>query len=91
LPIRLELGRLRGLSAPLRHLAYVAVALLAWLVAADVGTTAGVVVFGGRPEWLTSGPGATEGTMSAKTGEAATSKGAAVETTELIFFEKHDS
>jgi hypothetical protein len=40
---------------------------------------AGVVVFGGRPEWLTSGFGATEGTMSAKTGEAATSKGAAVE------------
>jgi hypothetical protein len=70
---------LRGLSPPLRSLAYVAVALLVWLVAAGVGATAGVVVFGGRPEWLTSGPGATEGTMSAKTGEAATPKGAAVE------------
>ena len=69
-----------GLSPPLRSLAYVAVALLVWLVAAGVGATAGVVVFGGRPEWLTSGPGATEGTMSAKTGEAATSKGAVAET-----------
>ena len=37
------------------------------------------------------GSGDTEGTMSAKTGKAATSKGTAVETTELIFFEKHDS
>ena len=82
---------MRGLSPPLRYLAYVGGALLAWLVAADVGTTAGVVVFGGRPEWLTSGSGDAEGTMSAKTGGAATSKGAAVETTELIFFEKHDS
>jgi hypothetical protein len=71
---------LRGLSPPLRSLAYVAVALLVWLVAAGVGATAGVVVFGGRPEWLTSGPGATEGTMSAKTGEAVTSKGASLET-----------
>jgi hypothetical protein len=71
---------LRGLSPPLRYLAYVAVALLVWLVAAGVGTTAGVVVFGGRPEWLTSGPWATEGTMSAKTGEAVTSKGASLET-----------
>jgi hypothetical protein len=76
---------LRGLAAPLRYLAYVGVALLAWLV------TAGVVVFGGRPEWLTSGSGDTEGTMSAKSGEAATSKGAAVETTELIYCEKHNS
>jgi hypothetical protein len=69
---------LRGLSPPLRYLAYVAGALLVLLVAAGVGATAGVV-FGGRPEWLTSGSGDTEGTMSAKTGEAATSKGAAVE------------
>jgi hypothetical protein len=71
---------LRGLSPPLRYLAYVAVALLVWLVAAGVGATAGVVVFGGRPEWLTSGSGATEGTMSAKAGEAVTSKGASLET-----------
>jgi hypothetical protein len=70
---------LRGLSPPLRYLAYVAGALLVLLVAVGVGATAGVVV-GGRPEWLTSGSGDTEGTMSAKTGEAATSKGAAVET-----------
>jgi hypothetical protein len=69
---------LRGLSPPLRYLAYVAGALLVLLVAAGVGATAGVV-FGGRPGWLTSGSGDTEGTMSAKTGEAATSKGAAVE------------
>jgi hypothetical protein len=52
---------------------------LVLLVAAGVGATAGVV-FGGRPELRTSGSGATEGTMSAKIGEAATSKGAAVET-----------
>ena len=69
---------MRGLSPPLRYLAYVAGALLVLLVAAGVGATAGVV-FGERPEWLTSGSGDTEGTMSAKTGEAATSKGAAVE------------
>ena len=79
MPIRLELGRLRGLSPPLRYLAYVAGALLVLLVAVGVGAMAGVVV-GGRPEWLTSGSGDTEGTMSAKTGEAATSKGAVVET-----------
>jgi hypothetical protein len=71
---------LRGLSPPLRYLAYVAGALLVLLVAAGVGATAGVV-FGGRPEWLTGGSGDAEGTMSAQTGEAATSKGAAVETT----------
>jgi hypothetical protein len=70
---------LRGLSPPLRFLAYVAGALLVLLVAAGVGATAGLV-FGGPPEWLTSGSGDTEGTMSAKTGEAATSKGAALET-----------
>ena len=72
---------MRGLSPPLRYLAYVAGALLVWLVAAGVGVTAGVVVFGGSPEWLTSGSGDTEGTMSAKSGKAATSKGAAVEST----------
>jgi hypothetical protein len=71
---------LRGLSPPLRYLAYVGGALLVWLVAAGVGVTAGVVVVGGPPEWLTSGSGDTEGTMSAKDGEAATSKGAAVVT-----------
>jgi hypothetical protein len=71
---------LRALSPPLRYLAYVAGALLVLLVAAGVGATAGVV-FGERPEWLTSGSGDTEGTMSAKSGEAATSKGAAVEST----------
>jgi hypothetical protein len=71
---------LRDLSPPLRYLAYVAGALLLWLVAAGVGATAGVVVVGGPPERLTSGSGDTEGTMSAKTGGAATSKGAAVET-----------
>ena len=54
---------MRGLSAPLRFLAYVAGALLVLLVAAGVGVTAGLL-FGGRPEWLTSAPGATEGTMS---------------------------
>jgi hypothetical protein len=69
---------LRGLSPPLRYLAYVAGALLVLLVAAGVGATAGLV-FGGSPEWLTSGSGDTEGTMSAKSGEAATSKDAAVE------------
>jgi hypothetical protein len=73
------MGRLRGLSPPLRYLAYVGGALLVLLVAVGVGATAGLV-FGGRPEWLTSGFGDTEGTMSAKTGEAATSKGAALET-----------
>ena len=71
---------MRALSPPLRYLAYVAGALLVLLVAAGVGATAGVV-FGERPEWLTSGSGDTEGTMSAKSGEAATSKGAAVEST----------
>jgi hypothetical protein len=71
---------LRGLSPPLRYLAYVGGALLVWLVAAGVGVTAGVVVVGGPPEWLTSGSGDAEGTMSAKDGEAGTSQGAAVET-----------
>ena len=71
---------MRDLSPPLRYLAYVAVALLVLLVAAGVGATAGVV-FGGPPEWLTSGSGDTEGTMSVKTGEAATSKGTALEPT----------
>jgi hypothetical protein len=65
LPIRLELRRLRGLSPPLRYLAYFAVALLVLVVAVGVGATAGLL-FGGRPEWLTSDPGATEGTMSAQ-------------------------
>jgi hypothetical protein len=69
---------LRGLSPPLRYLAYVAGALLVFLVAAGLGATVGLV-FGGRPEWLTSGSGNTEGTMSEKTGEPATSKGAAAE------------
>ena len=42
------------------------------LVAAGVGVTAGLL-FGGRPEWLTSTPGATEGTMSsAQIAEAVT-------------------
>ena len=50
-----------------------------WLVAAGVGVTAGLVVFGERPEWLTSGSGDTESTVPAKTGEAATPKGAAVD------------
>ena len=71
---------MRGLSPPLRHLAYVALALLVLLVASGVGATAGLV-FGGRPEWLTrSSSGYTEGTMSAKSEEAGTSKGAALET-----------
>ena len=70
---------MRGLSPPLRYLAYVGGALLVLLVAVGVGATAGLV-FGGPPEWLTSGSGATEGTMSAKTTEAATSKGTALET-----------
>jgi hypothetical protein len=70
---------LRGLSPPLRYLAYIGGALLVLLVAVGVGATAGVV-FGGRPEWLTSGSGDTEGTMAAKSGEAATPKGAALET-----------
>jgi hypothetical protein len=71
---------LRGLSPPLRYLAYVALALLVLLVASGVGATAGLV-FEGRPEWLTrSGSGDTEGTMSAKTKEAGTSEGAALQT-----------
>ena len=37
-------------------------------------------MFGGRPEWLTSGAGDTEDTVPAKTSEAATSKGASLET-----------
>jgi hypothetical protein len=78
-PIRLELGRLRGLSPPLRYLAYVGGALLVLLVAVGVGATAGLV-FGGRPEWLTSGFGDTEVTMTAKSGEAATSKDTDLET-----------
>jgi hypothetical protein len=56
--MRQELWRLRGLSPPLRYLAYVAGALSVLLVAAGVGATAGLVV-GGRPEWLASGSGAT--------------------------------
>ncbi len=62
---------MRGLSPPLRFLAYVAGALLVLLVAAGVGATAGLVV-GGRPEWITSDPGATEGTTSAQIAEAVT-------------------
>jgi hypothetical protein len=62
---------LRGLSAPLRFLAYVAVALLVLVVAVGGGATAGLL-FGGRPEWLTSDPGATEGTMAAQIAEAVT-------------------
>jgi hypothetical protein len=73
------MGHLRGLSPPLRYLAYVGGALLVLLVAVGVGATAGLV-FGGPPEWLTSGSGDTEGTMSAKNGEAATSKGTDLET-----------
>jgi len=53
---------------------------LVLLVAVGVGARAGVV-FGGSPEWLRSGSGDTEGTMSATTGEAGTSKDAAAETT----------
>jgi hypothetical protein len=74
------MGRLRGLSPPLRYLAYVGGALLVLLVAAGVGATAGIV-FEGAPEPLVSHSGDTEGTMSVKTGEAATSRGAALETT----------
>src|SRR5918995_5089599 len=59
------MGRLRGLSPPLRYLAYFAVALLVLVVAAGVGASASLL-FGGRPEWLTSDSGATEGTMSAQ-------------------------
>ena len=59
------MGRLRGFSPPLRYLAYVAVLLLVLVVAAGVGASAGLL-FGGRPEWLTSDSGATEGTMSAQ-------------------------
>ena len=70
---------MRGLSPPLRYLAYVAGALLVLLVAAGVGATAGLV-FGGRPEWLTSGSGTTEGTVSVKTGEPRTSKDTDLET-----------
>ena len=70
---------MRGLSPPLRYLAYVGGALLVLLVAVGVGATAGIV-FGGPPEWLTSGSGDAEDTMSAKNGEAATSKGTALET-----------
>ena len=77
------LERLRALSPPLRYPAYVAGALLVLLTAVGVGATASVVV-GERPEGTTSGSGspvargATEargadlGTVSAKTGEAAT-------------------
>jgi hypothetical protein len=43
-------------STRLRYLACVAGALLVLLVAAGVGATAGVV-FGGLPEWVTSGSG----------------------------------
>ena len=71
---------MRGPSPPLRYLAYVGGVLLVLLVAVGVGATAGVV-FGGPPEWLRSGSGDTEGTMSATTGEAGTSKDAAAETT----------
>ena len=75
------MGRLRGPSPPLRYLAYVGGALLVLVVAAGVGATAGLV-FGGPPQWLTSGPRDTQGTMSAKsTQEAATPKGAALQTT----------
>ena len=69
---------MRGPSPPLRYLAYGGGALLVLLVAVGVGATAGLVV-GGPPEWLTSGPRDTEGTMSAKTTEAATSKGSALQ------------
>jgi hypothetical protein len=65
------MGRLRALSPPLRFLAYVAGTLLVLLVAVGVGATAGVV-FGGRPESLTSDPGATEGTKSAQIAQAVT-------------------
>ena len=66
------MGRLRGLSPPLRYLAYVAVLLLVLVVAAGVGASAGLL-FGGRPEWLTSDSGATAGTTSsAQIAEAVT-------------------
>jgi hypothetical protein len=83
LSIRMVLERLRALSPPLRYLAYVAGALLVVLVAAGVGATAALMI-AGRPEWATSGhgsPGAGgvgEGTTSAKTGEAAKPKAAAL-------------
>jgi hypothetical protein len=72
------MGRLRGPSPPLRYLAYGGGALLVLLMAVGVGATAGLVV-GGPPEWLTSGSGDTEGTISAKTTEAATPNGAALQ------------
>ena len=71
---------MRGLSPPLRYLAYIAGALLVWLVAAGVGAMAGDVMFGGGPKWLTGGSGDTESTVPAKTGEATTPRGAAVKT-----------
>src|SRR5215208_2638323 len=77
---------LRDLSPPLRYLAYVAAALLAFLVSAGVGAI-GAVVVGGSPEGTASGlgntkaRGTTEGTMLATTGEEATSKVASVEKT----------
>jgi hypothetical protein len=73
----LEADGLRDLSPPLRYLAYVAGALLMLLAAVGVGATVAVVV-GGPPEGAASGSGSpvasgtSEGTLSEKTGEAAT-------------------
>lgn len=77
LAARTVLERIRGLPPPLRYLAYVAGVLLVSLVAVGMGATVAIVV-GGRPEGTTSVSGSpvakelTEGSVSAKTGEAAT-------------------
>ncbi len=63
---------MRGLTPPLRYLVYVAVALLAFLVAAGVGAAAAFVV-GGYPESATSGPGSPAGSK--------TTEGTALKTT----------
>ncbi len=80
LPIRPVVERLRGLSPPLRYLAYVVGALLAFLVATGVGAAAAFVV-GGYPESATSGSGSPAGSGTTEGATVETTEGTVIETT----------
>ncbi len=79
--------RPNGLAPPLRYVAYVAVAIVAFLAAAGVGAAASLVV-GWQSERVASGPGGPTGsgtpesTARETTDDARVSEGTAVETTD---------
>ena len=79
--------RPNGLAPPLRYVAYVAVAIVAFLAAAGVGAAASLVV-GWQSERVASGPGGPTGSGTPEstawetTDDARVSEGTAVETTD---------